>query len=277
MTTQTWLITGCSTGPGRALAEAVLARGDQVVVTARRPETVKDLVEAHPATALAAALDVTDERQRQAAVAAAVERFGRIDVLVNNAGHSYRAAVEEGTAEGISEVFGTNCFGPTALIRQVLPLLREQGHGMIVNISSIGVRAHNLGSGYYIATKAALEAISGSLRREVEPMGIRVMVVEPGAFRTNFLRGVTQPEQTLEAYAGTVGVRRTSDVARHGGQPGDPAKAAAAIVSAVLAPEPPRLLVLGSDAVRQFRDFATDQGGDVDAWEQVGLSTDFAV
>lgn len=271
----TWLITGCSSGLGRALATAVLDRDENVVVTARDADSVADLAARYAGTALALPLNVTDDAQRRATVEAARQRFGGIDVLVNNAGHSYRAAVEEGNDAEIQEVFDANFFGPAALIRAVLPVMREQEGGTIVNVSSIGARACNLGSGYYVASKAALEAMTGSLRREVEPMGITVILVEPGAFRTSFLRNVTQPGETVGAYAATVGARRAADPGRHGSQAGDPARAAEALITAVSSPAPPRLLVLGSDAVQQFRDAAKELSADVDAWEDLSLSTDF--
>jgi NAD(P)-dependent dehydrogenase (short-subunit alcohol dehydrogenase family) len=171
----TWLITGCSTGLGRALASAALDGADNVVVTARDP-----------------------------------------DVLVNNAGHSYRAAVEEATDDQVRELVATNFFGPAALIQAVLPGMREQRSGTIVNISSIGARSSPIGSGYYAASKAALEAMTQTLRKEVAPLGITVIAVEPGAFRTSFLRSVTQPRETIDDYAGTVGARREQDTARDG-------------------------------------------------------------
>lgn len=271
----TWLITGCSSGLGRALAAAVLDRGESVVVTARDASSVEDLAWSYPGTALALPLDVTDDTQRLAAVEAARERFATIDVLVNNAGHSYRAAVEEAADDEVREVFAANFFGPAALIRAVLPVMRAQRAGTIVNVSSIGARTTNVGSGYYVAAKAALEALTGSLRREAAPLGITAMVVEPGAFRTSFLRNVTQPGQTVGAYADTVGARREQDAARHGAQAGDPARAAEAIITAVHSPAPPRLLVLGPDAVQQFRDSAKELNADLEAWEQVSLSTSF--
>lgn len=271
----TWLITGCSTGLGRALAEAALERGESAVVTARDAASVEDLARSHPGTALAVPLDVTDEAQRRAVVAAARERFGGVDVLVNNAGHSYRAAVEEGDEEQIREVFDTNFFGPAALIRTVLPVMRGQHSGTIVNVSSIGARMSNIGSGYYVASKAALEAMTGSLRKEVAPLGITVMLVEPGAFRTNFLRNVTQPGETISDYAGTVGARREADAGRHGQQAGDPSRAAQAIITAAQCQNPPRLLVLGPDAIDGFRASVKELTADVDAWEHTSLSTSF--
>ena len=182
----TWFITGCSTGLGRHLALAVLGAGHNAVVTARDAATVADLVEAHPDKALALALDVTDPTQIGAAVNKATERFGTVDVLVNNAGYGYRGAVEEGEDDGVGEQFATNFFGPVNLIKAVLPGMRAARNGTIVNISSISAQIGPPGSGYYSSSKAALEALSASLRKEVGPLGISVIVVEPGAFRTDF-------------------------------------------------------------------------------------------
>ena len=210
----TWFITGCSTGLGRAFAEAVLAAGGSVVVTARDAARVQDIADTAPDRALALALDVTDPDAVTAAVAAAEERFGRVDVLVNNAGYGYRAAVEEGEPEAVRTLFDTHVHGPTGLIRAVLPGMRARGTGTIVNISSIGARISPEGSGYYAAVKAALEALSLSLRKEVAPLGIDVMVVEPGGFRTDFAgRSLTQsatPDRGLRRHR-----RQAAHRARH--------------------------------------------------------------
>lgn len=272
----TWLITGCSTGLGRALASAALDQGENVVITARDPATVEPLARAHPGTALALPLDVTDDAQTSDVVRAAQKRFGAIGVLVNNAGHSYRAAVEEAAADQVQELFATNFFGPAALIQAVLPGMRQRRTGTIVSISSIGARSSPIGSGYYAASKAALEAMTQSLRKEVAPLGINVMAVEPGAFRTSFLRSVIQPHETIGDYAGTVGARRQADTNRDGHQPGDPARAAHAIITAVQSDDPPPLLILGPDALAQFRDAMNELSADVDAWEQTSLATDYA-
>jgi NAD(P)-dependent dehydrogenase (short-subunit alcohol dehydrogenase family) len=271
----TWLITGCSAGLGRALASAVLDRGENVVVTARDAASVEVLAQAYPGSALALPLDVTDHAQIREVARAAQERFGSIDVLVNNAGHSYRAAVEEAAEDQVQELFATNFFGPAALIRAVLPGMRAQRGGAIVNISSIGARSSPIGSGYYAASKAALEAMTESLRKEVGPLGITVMAVEPGAFRTSFLRSVAQPRETIGDYAATVGARREQDSTRDGHQPGDPARAAQAIITSVQDPDPPRLLILGPDALTQFRGATKELIADVDAREQTSLSTSF--
>ncbi|MDQ1583332.1 MAG: hypothetical protein QOF36_1386, partial [Microbacteriaceae bacterium] len=223
----TWFITGCSTGLGRALAAAVLERGDNAVITARSADSVADLAGSHPETALSIALDVTDHDQVKSAVSAAEERFGSVDVLVNNAGYGYRAAIEEGDAQDVQKLFATNVFGPVDLIKAVLPGMRARRSGTIVNVSSIGARISPPGSGYYSATKAALEGITGSLRKELQPLGITAISVEPGGFRTDFAgRSLTQSAEAIDDYAGTAGKRRKEHDTAHGTQPGDPVKAA---------------------------------------------------
>lgn len=276
MTDTTWFITGCSTGLGRAFAEAVLAAGGSVVVTARDAERVQDIADTAPDRALALSLDVTDPTAVTAAVAAAEERFGRVDVLVNNAGYGYRAAVEEGETEAVQRLFDTHVFGPTRLVQAVLPGMRARGTGTIVNISSIGARISPAGSGFYSAVKAATEALSASLRKEVQPLGIDVMVVEPGAFRTDFAgRSLTQSATPIEAYADTAGKRRIEHDTVHGTQPGDPAKAAQALITAVEADETPYMLLLGNDASDGFRAALDALRAEVDAWESVSRGTDF--
>lgn len=244
-------------------------------MTARDADSIEDLVLSHPDTALALALDVTDHAQAHAVARIARERFGPIDVLVNNAGHTYRAAVEEAAEDQVQELFDTNFFGPVALIQAVLPVMRARRSGTIVNISSMAARVFPIGSAYYAASKAALEALTACLRKEVEPLGITVMAVEPGAFRTAFLRSATQPRTVLGDYAGTVGARREQDVLRDGHQPGDPARAAQAIIAAVRSPVPPLLLILGPDALRGYRDSVKLLNADVDAWEHASLGTSY--
>jgi NAD(P)-dependent dehydrogenase (short-subunit alcohol dehydrogenase family) len=273
----TWLITGCSTGLGRSLAEAVLERGYNAVVTARDAAKVQEFVELYPDTALALGLDVTEQAQVTRAVQQAEERFGGVDVLVNNAGYGYRAAVEEGDDADVQRLFATNFFGAVAMIKAVLPRMRIRRTGAIINISSIGARISPSGSGYYSATKAALEGMSASLRKEVEPLGITAMVVEPGAFRTDFSgRSLQQSREAIADYAGTAGKRRKENDTTHGTQQGDPAKAAQAIVAAVESPDSPSLLLLGQDAVDRFRGVLDAQRAEVDAWEKTSLSTGFS-
>ncbi|GAA1428288.1 oxidoreductase [Microlunatus lacustris] len=272
----TWLITGCSTGLGRDLATAVLEHGDQVVVTARDVARVSDLADAYPRTALALALDVTDPAQVSAAVQAAEQRFGQVDVLVNNAGYGYRAAVEEGEEDAVAQLFATNFFGAVAMTKAVLPGMRARRAGAVVNISSIGAQVAPAGSGYYAASKAALEAVSASLVKEVQPLGIAVVVVEPGGFRTDFAgRSLTQAAEPIADYAETAGRRRKEHDTVHGTQPGDPAKAAAAIIAAVEAPEPPELLVLGQDALDGYRATLDARRAQLEAWAETSRSTGY--
>jgi len=275
-TMATWFITGCSTGLGRALAEAVLARGDNVAVTARDAAKVQDLADAHPDCALALDLDVTDDAQVDRAVAAAEERFGGVDVLVNNAGYGYRAAVEEGEDGPVRQLFETHVFGTVRTIKAVLPGMRTRRSGTIVNLSSIGARISPEGSGYYAAVKAAIEALTLSLRKEVAPLGITAMVVEPGGFRTDFAgRSLTQAAEPIADYAETAGKRRKENDTVHGTQKGDPAKAAAALIQAVEFAHPPYMLLLGDDAFDGFRAALDALRTEVDAWESLSRSTSF--
>src|SRR5450432_692531 len=208
-TTPVWFITGCSTGLGRALADRVLQKGLRVVVTARDPARIRDLASTYPNTSLALALDVANAGQRADAVAQAEKIFGRIDVLVNNAGYGYLAAVEEGEDDEVRAMFETNFFGLVALTNDVLPGMRSRGRGHIINISSVGGLIGNPSSGYYNATKFAVEGLSEALSKEVEPLGIRVTVIEPGPFRTDWAgRSLKQPRTQIEAYAKTAGARR---------------------------------------------------------------------
>lgn len=272
----TWLITGCSTGLGRAFARAVLDRGQNVVVTARDVSSVQDLADAHPETALAVALDVTDDAQVAAAVRAAEERFGGVDVLVNNAGYGYRAALEEGVDEDVRRLFETHVFGTVRTTKAVLPAMRERRSGTIVNLSSIGARIAPEGSGYYAAVKSAVESLTLALRKEVAPLGITAMVVEPGGFRTDFAgRSLTQSAEPIADYAETAGKRRKEHDTVHGTQPGDPAKAAAALIEAVESDHPPYMLLLGNDASDGFRAALHALLDEVDAWETLSRSTDF--
>ena len=271
----TWLITGCSTGLGRALAEAVIAAGHNAVVTARDLGKVANLAIDNTDRALALPLDVTDTAQVTNAVSQAEEKFGRIDVLVNNAGYGYRAAVEEGDDSDIRALFETQFYGAVAMIKAVLPGMRARRSGAIVNISTIGVQIMPAGSGYYAASKAALEGMSGALQGELKPLGISVTVVEPGAFRTDFAgRSLTQSSTVIDDYAETAGKRRKQHDTMHGTQPGDPAKAAHAIIAAVESDEPPPFLLLGKDALSTYRRLAAARLDTIEAWEYLTTSTD---
>jgi NAD(P)-dependent dehydrogenase (short-subunit alcohol dehydrogenase family) len=270
----TWLITGCSTGLGRALAQTVLAHGHNAAITARNVTTVQDIAAAFPDTALALPLDVTDREQISTVVQQARARFGGIDVLVNNAGYGYRAAVEEADDGDVRRLFDTNVFGAVDMIKAVLPDMRANKAGSILNISSIGARISPAGSGYYSATKAALEGLSGSLHKELQPLGIRVTVIEPGAFRTDFAgRSLTQSATAIGDYAETAGKRRKENDTVHGTQPGDPVKAAEAILTIAESPNPPSLMVLGKDAFDAFAAVAQVERTELDQWRDLSLST----
>ncbi len=275
-TDATWFITGCSTGLGRALASRVLEHGQRAVVTARDPKQVQDIVAAHPKKSVAVALDVTNPRQVSEAVAHAERAFGAIDVLVNNAGYGYLAAVEEGEDHEVRAMFEANFFGLAALIRRVLPGMRARGRGHIINISSVGGLIGNPSAGYYNATKFAVEGLSEALAKEVEPLGIRVTVIEPGPFRTDWAgRSLKQPRHPIEAYANTSGARRAVITGRSGKQPGDPVRAADAIIKVVESSAPPLNLILGRDGLDRVRVKLKDLMSSIDQWEAVTLSADF--
>ena len=272
----TWLITGCSTGLGRAFAEEALARGHDVVVTARDASAVQDIADAHPDRAVATALDVTDPDQVTAAVRLATERFGGVDVLVNNAGYGYRSAVEEGDDADVARLFDTHFHGSVRTVKAVLPGMRSRRSGTIVNVSSIGARRTGPGSGYYGAVKAALEQMTMALRTELAPLGITATVVEPGSFRTDFSgRSLTQSATPIADYAETAGRRRIEADTSDGTQPGDPAAGARLLVDAVDSGEAPYLLLLGSDAVEIVTGALDDLRADVDAWAERSRGTDF--
>ena len=241
-----WFVTGCSTGLGRALARLVLERGWRAVVAARGAERVADLVAIAPNNALAVDLDVTDAEQIAAAVKTAHDRFGAIDVLVNNAGYGYQSSVEEGEDDEIRAQFDANVFGLFALTRAVLPSMRARQSGHVINITSVAGLIGFPGSGYYAASKHAVEGWSDSLAAEVGPLGIDVTCVEPGPFRTDWAgRSLHQTANTIPDYAGTVARRLAQTRGYSGEQPGDPVRAGEAMIAAAEAHEAPRHLVLG--------------------------------
>lgn len=271
-----WLITGCSTGFGRALAEAVLQQGDRLIATARKPEQLRALIEQYPETAKAVRLDVTSSQEIQAAVDSAIATFGRIDVLVNNAGHGLIAALEEVSDAEMRQFFETNFFGAVRLMRSVLPMLRQQGSGHIVNMSSTAGLVGFAGSSLYCGAKFALEGASEALSKEVESFGIKVTLIEPGAFRTDFNgRSLAAAEQSIDAYTPMSGASLQWFKEMDGQQPGNPAKAAQSIIQAVESPEPPMRLALGSDAMSLIQDKLESVKTDLDTWQQVTVSTDY--
>jgi NAD(P)-dependent dehydrogenase (short-subunit alcohol dehydrogenase family) len=257
------------------LADAVIAAGHNAVATARDVGRVADYAVDNVDRVLPLSLDVTDTAQVTDTVNKAQEKFGGIDVLVNNAGYGYRAAVEEGDDSDIRTLFETQFFGAVAMIKATLPGMRARRSGAIVNISTIGVQIMPAGSGYYAASKAALEAMSGALHSELKPLGISVTVVEPGAFRTDFAgRSLTQSSTVIADYADTAGKRRKEHDTMHGTQPGDPAKAAKAMIAAVESDEPPAFLLLGNDALSVYRRLATARLDTIETWEHLTTSTD---
>ncbi len=271
-----WFITGCSTGLGRALAQRVLEHGHRVVVTARRVNQISDIVAAHPETALGIAVDVNKGEQVDAALGQAAEKFGQIDVLVNNAGYGYLAAVEEADEQDIRDMFETNFFSVAMLIRKVLPGMRARNGGHIINISSVGGLVGAASSGYYNATKFALEGLTEALAQEVEPLGIRVTAIEPGPFRTDWAgRSLKQARNPIAAYADTAGARRAQIRGYSGKQAGDPVRAADAIIKVAESAEPPHNLVLGKNGLDRVRAKLAALMQSIDDWEEVTLSADY--
>ncbi len=232
---KTWLITGCSEGGiGAGIAKSILKRGYRAVVTARDTEKVKNIVADYPDTALALSLDVTDKESIKNAVEAACNRFGSIDVLVNNAGYCYRSSIEEAEESGVMKMFDTNLFGAINMIREVLPGMRAQGSGAILNVSSIGAVRTGAASGYYASTKAAMELMSEGLYAELKPLGIKVMIVEPGAFRTHFYDSSLQgSKNTIDAYKDTAWLRSVEQSVNNQNQPGDPDKVGDVLIDAI--------------------------------------------
>jgi NAD(P)-dependent dehydrogenase (short-subunit alcohol dehydrogenase family) len=273
---QVWFVTGASSGFGRAIAEAAAAAGNTVVAAVRKPAALDDLVAKYPGLVDPVALDVTDMAAGAAAIDAAVERHGRIDVLVNNAGRTQVGAVEETTDEELRALFDLHVFGPFALARAVVPHMRERGSGAIVNLSSVGGQVVLPGFGVYCGTKFALEGVSEALAAEVAPFGVKVMLVEPGAFRTGlFVPGAAVMSAENPVYADTAGTTRRYVEGGDGSQPGDPAKLAAAIRTALEAENTPLRLPMGGDAVDMILAHLDGVRDEVTAWEKVSRGTDF--
>lgn len=271
-----WFITGCSTGFGRALATNLLENGYRVAVTARDPAKVKDLVAINDQNALAIALDVTDKEQVAASVAKAEDHFGPIDVLVNNAGFGYFGAIEESDETEVRSMFEANFWGLAEMTRAVLPKMRERRSGTIVNISSIGGFVSFPGLGYYHATKYAVNGFSEALKKEVEPLGIKVVLVQPSGFRTDWAgRSANDAPVTIGDYAETAGMNQANIRGYSGNQPGDPVRAAKAIVQAVEADEPPFYFLLGKAALKNARLKLDALKADFDKWADVTEGADF--
>ena len=274
---RTWLITGGTSGFGQAYAEEALAQGDQVVLTARKVERLDEWAQVHGREALVLPLDVTDADQAADAVAVALDRFGAIDVVVNNAGGGSHGSVEDTDEAEMRWVFEVNFFGTANVVRAVLPGMRARRSGCIVNVSSVGGLRAFPGVGYYNAAKFAVEGLSESLRHEVETLGIKVLVVEPGAFRTKTDSiGYSESSAPVhEDYAGTVGVLQDALVAMNGRQPGDPRRAARAVFQAVASGNPPHHLVLGNLGFEQVTGKLEAMLAEIRDWEPVSRGADF--
>jgi NAD(P)-dependent dehydrogenase (short-subunit alcohol dehydrogenase family) len=270
-----WLITGCSTGFGREIARAALEAGHEVVVTARRAEAVQDLADAFGDRAVAVALDVTDAGEIAGAVAAADKAFGGVDVLVNNAGHGYLSAVEEGEDAEVRKLFDVNYFGAVNMIKAVLPAMRARASGHIVNISSMTGLVANPPNAYYSSTKFALEAVTEALATEVRPLGIKVTAIEPGAFRTDWAtRSMKESAAPIADYA-DVAARKDliKQFADH--LPGDPRKVAEAVLMVTELDDPPLRLLLGRDVLKAARDKMAVCASSIDEWEAVTRNVNF--
>ena len=274
MSKKVWLITGANSGFGKAFAEAAIANGDFVVAAARRPDALAELVAAHPGHVEAVQLDVTDQAAGRAVVDAVVTRHGRIDVLVNNAGRAHVGAAEETTDAELRDLFEVHFFGPAELVRAALPHMRAQGAGAIVQVSSMGGQMSFAGFSAYSATKFALEGFTEALADEVAALGIKVLIVEPGAFRTG-LFGSASASTASDSYQGSVGTTRNMVSDAHGSQPGDPAKAAAAVIAALDAEHTPLRLPLGADALDAIVGHLDTVRADISTWEKTIRDTAF--
>jgi NAD(P)-dependent dehydrogenase (short-subunit alcohol dehydrogenase family) len=273
---QVWLITGASRGLGRALAEAVLAAGHRLVATARDPAAFDDLVARWGDHVLPLALDVTDPRAADEAVRKAVEMFGRLDVLVNNAGYGNIGSVEETSLEDFRAQIETNLFGVIIVTKAAIPVLRAQGSGHIIQVSSVGGRVGATGRAPYSAAKWGVEGFSEVLAKEMAAVGVKVSIIEPGGFRTDFAGPSTTIHAGLPEYDAVVGAAARFQRAYNGKQPGDPAKAASVVLRVAAMDEPPLHLLLGSDAVETVGRSDTARMEADQKWRDLSVSTDFA-
>jgi NAD(P)-dependent dehydrogenase (short-subunit alcohol dehydrogenase family) len=271
-----WFITGCSTGFGRELALAVLERGWRCVATARNKASLDDLAPDAGERLLRVSLDVTDAAQIEAAIAQAQKQFGAIDVLVNNAGYGYQSSIEEGDEREIRAQFDANTFGLFAMTRAVLPGMRAKGSGHVINITSVAGLAGFPGSGYYSASKHAVEGFSDALLAEAGPLGIKVTCVEPGPFRTDWAgRSLVQTPNHIDDYAPTAGARMQRTAEGSGKQAGDPKRAALAMIRVTEVEKPPRHLVLGAFGVDAVASRLRAALADIDAWRDTSLAADY--
>lgn len=271
-----WFISGVSTGLGRALAEAVLKKGDFLAGTVRDDSTIPAIEDMAQGRAIGIRMDVTHVQEVEAAIQKTIEHFGQIDVLVNNSGHGMIGAIEESSDAEVRALFEVNVFGVLHVLRAALPHMRAQKRGMIINMSSQGGVRSFPGSGHYCGSKHALEAFSESMAVELAPMGIKVLIVEPGPFRTDFAgRSMAIAEHVIEDYASSSGLRRSNLKNVDGKQKGDPVRAAEAIIQAAEAPNPPLRLALGADALTVMREKVSNMMQDWKTWEAVSIGADF--
>jgi NAD(P)-dependent dehydrogenase (short-subunit alcohol dehydrogenase family) len=272
---EVWLVTGASVGIGRAITERALAAGHTVIAVARRKQLLDEVAAIAPERVVPLVLDVSDVPAVEEAAAEVLDRVGRIDVLVNNAGRGHLAAAEGTSDEELRKLFDLHVFGPAALVRAVLPLMRAQGGGAIVQVSSLGGRMAYAGVSGYCASKFALEGYSEALAGEVAPFGVRVMIVEPGAFRTDASTHALDVASEVAGYEASVGAVRAKVRGVVGNEPGDPAKAAQAIFTALAAEQPPLRLPLGPDAVAGAAMHLTNAKAELEKWAHLGRSTNF--
>jgi NAD(P)-dependent dehydrogenase (short-subunit alcohol dehydrogenase family) len=271
-----WFITGCSTGFGRELAKEVLASGYRAAVASRNTDDVKDIVEAYPDNAIAVKLDVTKADQISAAVEQVQNKFGQIDVLVNNAGIGYFGAIEESEEDEVRRMFEINFFGLANVTKAVLPILRKQRSGHILNVASIGGLVGFPAVGFYNATKFAVDGFSESLAKEVAPLGIKVTVIAPSGFRTDWAgRSANNSKIVIDDYKETAGTNKDNIRGYSGNQPGDPVRAAKAMIKAVESENPPLRLLLGEAALKGARNKLDVLKKDFDTWEETTVGADF--
>ncbi len=271
-----WFITGCSTGFGRALAIEVLAKGEQVVVTARNTNDIQDIVEKYPTNAIALTLDVTQQEDITNAVKQTMDHFGQIDVLVNNAGIGYFASVEESEEAEIRKMFEINVFGLANMTQAILPIMRQQKRGHILNIASIGGLRSFPGVGFYNATKYAVDGLSEALYKEVNPLGIKVTIIAPSGFRTDWAgRSAKDGTFAIKDYAGTAEKNKGDIRGYSGNQPGDPVRAAKAMIAVTESENPPLRLLLGAAALKGARIKLDELKHDFDTWADTSEGADF--
>ena len=270
-----WMITGCSSGIGYGIAKAALSAGDYVMMTARKTDLLSQLSSLYPKQAVAMKLDVTDTVEMDNVVEETLNHFSRIDVLVNNAGYGYRAAIEESEDDEIQKLFDVNVFAPVRLIKRVLPAMRKQKHGLVINITSIGGIRVAGGNGMYSAAKGAMELAADTLYKECEPLGIKVMMVEPGAFRTAFYDNLRGTAENIGDYASTAGKWHIENMKNMRNQPGDPEKAGEVLVRLAEMANPPKHFAMGSDAVKIIEAEYTARLAELKEWSEFSSQTDF--